>query len=1387
MQTKVIKILALRANPTNATALRLDEEIRGIRSELERATYRDRFEFVSEGAVRADDLSRAMLKYKPDIVHFSGHGAGENGLALENDAGTMQLVSTEALSRLFKWSRATTKCVFLNACYSQVQAEVIHQTVDCVIGMNKTIDDRSAIQFAAKFYQALLEGEAFQSAYEYACTTLDLVGSKEVSTPELLNRNNAADPLDITTPTQHIQADAVKIQPLVITSPYKGLRKFEPEDKDRFFGREQFTTKLVNQLEEANLVLLLGASGSGKSSVVRAGLIPWMSRQFGDQLVVLSLTPDQDPFESLYVSLRQHYRQAQVAFVREAAPDTWIQLMRLKGDAHWFVLLDQFEELFTASHPERRDRFISSLLELNAALAQTHDRSIKIVATMRADFLDRLSPYPALIKATDAHRPFIAEMQPDELRLAIEQPAAQHGVAFEAGLAEEIIRDVQGQAGYLPLLQYSLNLLWNAEVNATQFSDRTLKRETYQRLGGVRGALQQHVDQVYSSLLPPEQLAAKQIFLKLVDVSGDDATGADWKPVRRRAQWSEFANPTEQQVLLTLINENLLVSSLSDKTSADQTQSSRSTVEIAHEVLLTSWPQLTDWIQDNRQAIADRSRIYKDFQEWQASHSDEDLLRGSVLERALELQKDAAFNQVLNGFDDNTNHFINASASLRDRQRRRRDRQRRRIKIGLTIASVLITAFAVFAGMQWIEAEKQIILSTSVYSSMLSSSNQGFSALIASLKAGRALQRMSWSFVKPEVKRKVLTALEDSLYGVREFNTLEGHTGAVYGVSFSPDGQTLASAGEDGTIKLWNQQGKLLNSLPAHSNAMVYGVSFSPDGQTIASANADGTIGLWNRDGTLVKTLTGHSGAVYHVSFSADGETLASASADKTIRLWRPSGELLKTLTGHTDAVRDISFSPDGQMLASASADKTLKLWRPSGELFKTITDYNRPVLSANFSPDGQTIIATSEDGTIRSWSQTGEERQRLFLGGTIYQAIFSPDGQTIASGGGDTVVQLWNPNFTLVQTFIGNTEGILDLAFSPDGRTITTCSEDGMIKLWRRDIPWTQTLQGHTAEVNHAAFSLDGQTIASISADKTIKLWSHDGKLRQTLTGHSDVIHGLSFSPDGQSIVSASWDKTIKLWRVADGQLLKTFTGHTGRIYGISFSPSRTQPLIASSSNDGTIKLWNLNGTVVNTLTAHTDVVHNLSFSPDGQTLASSSHDKTIKLWRVADGKVLRTLRGHTNWVHQVKFSPDGKLIVSASHDRTAKLWQVADGKLLRTFVGHTDKAAGISFSPDGQIIASSSEDKTIRLWSIDGTLIMTLRGHGGRVHGVDFSPDGQTLASASYDSTVMLWDLKNRDNLEALLGKGCDWARDYLQNSPTLSPTLKVGSAQEMRQLCD
>jgi tetratricopeptide (TPR) repeat protein len=464
-----------------------------------------------------------------------------------------------------------------------------------------------------------------------------------------------------------ISVDEIKTREFNQASPYKGLKRFEAVDKDRFFGRDQFLTGLVNELEQTNLLLLLGASGSGKSSVIRAGLIPWLSQKWGSRFTDLTFTPNQDPFNSLYQILHDRYPQAEAEFILEGKADTLTQLVnRVKPSEDFcFIFIDQFEELFTIAQADKRDRFIDSLMQLIKALTKTGNRSVKIVATMRADFLDRLSPYSTLIKATDKHRPMIAEMQRDELRLAIEQPAAHHGVVFETGLVEEIIKDVQGQAGYLPLLQYTLDLLWETEKETGSLQDRTLNINTYRRLGGVRGALQKHVDQIYSNLSKQEQLAVQRIFLKLVEIGGDEESGTQWRPIRRRANRSEFSDELEQKILTRLINQNLLVSNR-------LYQSQESTIEIAHEILLTSWTTLSAWILENRQAIALRNRLNDDVARWQVKKAEDELWSGSKLEQVLELRKDPTFNQVLGGFKQETNQFIDASVGKRNRQRRRK-------------------------------------------------------------------------------------------------------------------------------------------------------------------------------------------------------------------------------------------------------------------------------------------------------------------------------------------------------------------------------------------------------------------------------------------------------------------------------------------------------------------------------------------------------------------------------------------------------------------------------------------------------------------------------------------------------------------------------------------
>src|SRR5260221_855343 len=406
--------------------------------------------------------------------------------------------------------------------------------------------------------------------------------------------------VNITTTIQ-ISAEVVTTRPLVVASPYRGLDRFEDRDKALFFGRDQLIKSLLTQLSSTSILLVLGASGSGKSSLIGAGLLPALSELVGSRFRYFVLVPDVDPFESLRSSLiSSGFSQAETKTLRDSKPDAAVALMqRLKrsGD-QWLLFIDQFEEIFTQTEETLRTKFVAALLAISREPAST----AKVVLAMRADFLERLSPFPDFAKLVEKNIDLVTDMHTDELRLAIEQPAARHGVVFQQGLVEEIIKDVQGQAGSLPLLQYTLNLLWEEERKEAELGDRTLNTKSYRELGGVRGALQKRADEIYAAFSDdsepkserPKQEIVRQIFLRLVDIATVEGTGdAPLRPVRREVPIESFQTAEEQVVLSLLVNQKLLVSNREKVgASAAGDAGSEATVEVAHEALFTCWERL---------------------------------------------------------------------------------------------------------------------------------------------------------------------------------------------------------------------------------------------------------------------------------------------------------------------------------------------------------------------------------------------------------------------------------------------------------------------------------------------------------------------------------------------------------------------------------------------------------------------------------------------------------------------------------------------------------------------------------------------------------------------------------------------------------------------------
>jgi len=760
----------------------------------------------------------------------------------------------------------------------------------------------------------------------------------------------------------------------------------------------------------------------------------------------------------------------------------------------------------------------------------------------------------------------------------------------------------------------------------------------------------------------------------------------------------------------------------------------------------------------------------------------------------------------------------------------------------MSILAVLSVGFWVRAESERQRTEQAETIAISKASEALFASGQRFEALKQGIQAGKKLQATVWGKTDSQVRTQVVAALQQPVYWLVERNRLEDHKGLIWGMNLSPDGEIIASASFDHTVKIWNREGRLIQTLKGHKNK-VLSVIFSPDNQMIASGDFDGIVILWQRDGnqfTKFKELPAHhsknsnSNGVYGIGFSPDSQIFATASRDSTVKLWRRNGTFIKRIegykdgyqNGHQDGVTSVAFSPDGKIIATGSRDRTVKLWTGDGTYIRTFKNTHKDfVWAVAWSPDGKTIATAGRDNLVKVWNLNGRELT-VFEGHRerVMNVSFSPDGQIIASASQDKTVKLWKLDKKsddkldgkLLTTLTGHTNGVYAARFSPDCNVLVTASADNTIKIWQLDAESLvhasscanstikggrlgsgvlSTLNSHSDRVNKVSFSPDGKIIASASYDKTVKLWkSADGTLFKTLEGHTNQVNSVAFSPNDKIIASASADKTVKLWK-QDGSFIKTLSDDSDKILDVSFSPDGQ--LLAAGGVDNTVKIWRRDGKgefetlPYQTLKAHRDWVRGVAWSPDSKFVASASDDNTIKLWqrdRNQKFKIYKSLtgeNGHKSWVYSVSFSHDGKMIATTSNDKTAILWKQdskGEFRFYKTLIGHNDEVKSVSFSSDDRTIATASDDKTVKLWRVNGTLIRTLSGHSKEILSVSFSPNDKTLALGSADNTVILWDLQqlnSLDELDNLLVRGCEWLHDYLQNNPNVT--------KSDRHLCD
>jgi WD40 repeat protein/serine/threonine protein kinase len=1174
--------------------------------------------------------------------------------------------------------------------------------------------------------------------------------------------------------------------------PYKGLAAFESEDAECFFGREALVGDLVERLHLHRVLVIAGPSGSGKSSLLRAGLIPALrsgALPGSDAWNIDLMTPGWQPFRELHYRLSR-WAGDDVGPERVSAvdlrndPSLARRLMDdarstgRDGDQVRVLCVDQFEEVFTQAEAHD-DGAAHAFVDALAAMADPVDSNLRVVLAVRADFYALCAQVGWLAERITTNQVLVGPMAREDMRRAVEEPARRAGLRLGQGLIDAVLDEGGQSAGSLPLISHALMETWKRR------SGNTLNTEAFRQAGGVAGAIAKSAEDLYvMSIGEPQQAVAKRLLLRLV-TPGDGA--ADTRRAMPLAELERDSDPIAMRsVVDAFVNARLL--SVDDKSA-----------QIAHEALLGSWPRLRSWIDAERENLRTHQRIRRAALEWEGSGHDSDLFfRGARLATTEEW-----FDHNRDQLDRLEARFVSESIGARKAAEEQREaidarshRNRRRATLALAClaaASVLasVIAFAAFRDARR-NAEQ---------------AEQNFATALGTSALGQA---------QPDPVRSLLLAVE----------SIE-RTGSPTTDARSALVQARLALAGGGVVPIG----------PAVSTPGSFRVALRPDGRIAAVADSTGPIRLYDtQTGSQIGSLLdAHSSGPRSLDFTTDGGVLVSGSSDGLVLRWDlttpekvPNPEVL---FDSDDIVWAIDVSPDDRSVMVASdAGRLHELDLASGEQTRLLEwTGSAGIVSVAYSPEGDHIVASNRDGRLQSWSTTSDEQRwdatATPSGPNLWEIVFSPDGRRFVTAGDRDVAMMHDAETGQVidgATFgtpggAGATSQVHGIALTADGRLIGG-TIDGDVHTWSVDDPTVVTTSAarHSDAVEHGDLSADGSTYVSVGDDKRLRVWrvvsdtsssdfagfpngafgvafdpsgqrmvigDGDGSVHlvDRTTGsqtamkfaHDGPVIDVAWSHDGATIATIGRDALVMLWDSSTGTTLDEFAMIGGSDGSVEFSPD-DRFLVATEARDGEaglVRIWDLGErSLVADLPDHRQGARTASFSVDGEWLATADGAGTIQLWETDDFSWVRSWQASegADVVAALDFSADG-LLASVDSSEDVRVWDPSSGKQVGVTVSGLDTggARGVGFTHDGTSLAVLNRSGDLHLvdWDRGENLsAQPIPAHSGDVNSwdLDFTPDGETFATVGPDGLVKVWDLLSVDAACAAAGRSLDMTLD-------------------------